>query len=186
MKKDFQRSYTYTKILELLHDMTAQSYQASSYSNKINNGNYSREKHEVTSHRVHQSVTICEEDLSDRCEIYEWWIIGKICKQLKMYNALWHFNPDIRGNSSARKAVKGLCTKGIIIKTETPYIYLVNPLYIRKGELFAVLTTTASLLKGATAVTTDHIIQKQAVKNFQFSAEKTQQQIGYYGYSSDN
>ncbi len=54
----------------------------------------------------------------------------------------------------------------VLIPTETLHIYIVNPFYIRRGDFFVVLNTTANLLQDVVKVGKEHIREKQAVKQF--------------------
>ena len=91
------------------------------------------------------------------CTAHEWYLVGRISSELKRYNCLWLCSPDVKKSSSNWKAINGLLKHGVLMRTETANIYMVNPIYIRRGEILGVINTTADLLSGVSRVTADHV-----------------------------
>jgi hypothetical protein len=102
----------------------------------------------------------------------EWHLVGRISSELKEYNALWYCDPKLKKNSSTRKAIQGLIDKGVLFTTETTNIYLVNPIFIRRGDVFSVLATTAELVSESSKVAVEHIVNKKPVKFFDYGSAK--------------
>lgn len=124
-----------------------------------------------TNVRPAQDITISDTELYSKCTSAEWHLCGRILSELKMNNALWACPDEIKHNGTIRKAIAGLIVKDVLIKTETTNIYVVNPLHMRRGDFMPVISTTASLLYNASKVTTDHIVNKRAVKAFDIGSE---------------
>ena len=176
-----QSSPTFVIFLRLFEDLRPLCVTNPVYRTTITSDSIVRESTGHNTQRYPQSFSVTKQDLIDKCTIYEWYMIGHIEKELKDNNALWHFDEHRRNNSAARKAIKGLVSKGIMSKTETAYIYWINPIYIRRGEVMNVVMTTAQVLSRASAVTLDHIINKKPAKDFLFSStdKGNTPEIGY-------
>ena len=93
-----------------------------------------------------------------------WYLFGLIASELKIYNALWQCDPALKATSPQRASLAHLVKLDILIPTETTHIYLVNPRFMRRGEFFTVLNTTASILRDAPKVLVEHIRDKKPVK----------------------
>lgn len=147
-------SYTYMQILDLLFKIkvdksndTTQTFSGSSL-NVIKTGQ---------SDRVKQEITIANDDLFLLCNKNEWYLLGKIGRELHYGNALWICSSEIKDNSQNRTALASLKKKNIMIPTETKDIYIVNPFYLRKGDLLKVLIGTAELLIDEPKVQLEHV-----------------------------
>lgn len=163
------QSPTYGAILDMLFKLGAIAKYTPVYGNEFNGFRYTRNNTGKMAHRIQQEICIADTSLWSRCTSAEWHLVGHITAELMEYNALWHCSPELKSSSTVKKAIRGLITKGIIAKTETTDIYLVNPLYIRRGDMFAVLATTAKMLMDAPKVATNHIRNKRAVDELDVS-----------------
>jgi len=176
-------SPTYVSILLLL-----KQYKGTdnfNYSTKYTDGIFERTRLDTTTIRLPQTVTVIDKSLRKKCTLSEWGLIGEIFDELKEYNVLWENINKSSGNN--RKVVKGLIDKDILIPTETKHIYIVNPLYIRRGEFFTVLTTTANMLKNKARVASEDVVNKKPINRIDISEDILQpnRQIGY-GYVIDD
>lgn len=173
-----RQSETFLNLITTLHKLRKQAIVSPAYTNSFNSNGFERVNTNTLSHRVPQPIVISDANLYEKCTSGEWHLIGRISIELKEYNCLWQCDAQAKlKNTNYRKSIAGLVEKDILIKTETTNIYVVNPLYIRKGDLFAVLATTANMLEDQPRVTTDHIKNKRSVKTY----EIIQPQLGY-GY----
>lgn len=161
------KSPTYTNLLETLHNLMSQAINNPVYSNSINDSKFERSKiANATSIRIPQPIVIADLNVYAGCSMYERYILTVITEELKEYNCLWQCSSTIKKSNAGRQAIKGLIVKTILIKTETTNIYVVNPLYLRRGDLFTVLTTTANMLSDESKIGIEHIINKKPVKEF--------------------
>lgn len=72
-------------------------------------------------------------------------IIENIVPVLKQYNLLWHWNTPTK--SSEKNILKQLVEIGIIFRTETVGIYLVNPIKLWRGNSITCVEATKQLLR---------------------------------------
>jgi hypothetical protein len=79
-------------------------------------------------------------------------LVIQIMIELKLNNVLWQYDPLLKP-----KIITELKKRGILFKTETTGIFIVNPFFIRKGRIDASLTCMLILLEKPAKVTTDHI-----------------------------
>lgn len=178
-----RKSQTYYDLIELMMQLSKQAIVNPVYANELGHNTFTRASTNKNSTRVPQPLVMSDASLFGRCTPAEWYLIGEISTELKEYNALWQYSPITR-NDNKRKAIKGLIAKEVLIKTETIGIYIVNPLYLRRGDLFTVISTTANTLCGSTKVLPEHIANKRPVKTFMFDhiQQSHNNQIGY-GYA---
>ena len=178
-----QQSSTYLSILDLLFKLSNKTVSGNSYSTTLDNGTFKRTNLGSASNKIPQEIFISDLEFGKNCSPHEWyfltWVIGL---NLKLYNALWYCDPKLKNNGANNKAIKTLINKGVLTKTETTNIYFVNPFIIRRGELFAVLTTTAKILQDEARVGIEHIKDSMAVKEFKYKNDT--KEVGY-GYTSD-
>jgi hypothetical protein len=105
---------------------------------------HTTEETNIQTSNIPQDFVITYHKLFGMCTLPEWGLVGRIANELHQYNAIWFIGKDEkRKSSSLRSAIKGLIKLGVIIKTENPEFYIVNPVYIRRGNPFKVLATTA-------------------------------------------
>lgn len=142
------------------------------YGNEFNGSNFKRIDSGATSHRIKQEIVISDPSLWDTCDMVKWYMVGRIIRELRTYNALWYCDPKLKKSSKNRQAISQLVESSVLIKTETPHIYFVNPVHIRKGDTFSVLATTAHLLSKSSRVTMDHIVNCKPVKDIDFGADQ--------------
>ena len=159
-------SPTYINLLDYLFKISRESIESPVYGNTLENSTFKRIDSGAKSHKFPQPIVITNYDLYNICTASEWHLIGRITCELKEYNALWECKEDVKKSSTNRASIKGLIKKGILIKTETTNIYLVNPKQIRRGDILAVITTTANMLMGESKVGIEHITNKRPVKTF--------------------
>ncbi len=149
-------------VIDLLYKTKAD--KQSMYTITQDGGRFERVKTDTQSDRLNQDFYVAAAELWAQCTPHEWYVVGRIASELKSNNALWVCDRKLKDNGTTKKAIAGLVRLNVLIKTETTHIYLVNPFYIRRGEFFTVLNTTASLLMDASHVTTDHVVARVPVK----------------------
>lgn len=147
-------SSTYMNLIDLLFKLkidkvndTTQTFSGNSL-NVVKTGQ---------SDKVKQEITIANDELYPICNKNEWFLLGRIGIELHYGNALWACPADIKDNSQSRTTLASLKKKRIIITTETLDIYIINPFYLRKGDLLKVLTGTAELLINEPKVLLAHV-----------------------------
>ena len=178
--KRLNYSPTFIELLVTLHKLKKQATVNPIYSNTFTDNSFERVNTNASSHRIAQPIVIADASLFSKCTPHEWYLVGIISNELKEYNCLWHCKPEIKKNNTYRVAIKGLVDKKIIIKTETTNIYVVNPLFIRRGDPFAVLATTCNMLEDVSRVSVEHITNKKPIKNYNIDLP----QLGY-GYTGN-
>lgn len=163
-------SPTYMAILDLL--FKTKGIKMPTFQIVQENGRFTRVSTGIESDRLNQDFYVAASDLWSMCTQGEWHLVGRISTELKSYNALWYCDPELKNNGNLKKSIRGLIEKAIIFKTETPHIYLINPVYIRRGEFFTVLNTTAAALEDTPKVTKDQIVDFAAVKGASYVKER--------------
>lgn len=163
-------SQTYIALLDLLFKTKGSKH--SLYSIQQEGARFSRVETPQETMTYRQSFFMSAAELWTMCTPAEWYLVGRISAELKEYNALWYCDPKLKNSSNNRKAIKGLVDKKVLFLTETTHIYLVNPVYIRRGDVFGVLNTTAQLLCNAPKVELEHVVHKKAVKEFDASLDQ--------------
>lgn len=170
-------SPTYVSLIDLLFRLSCHADDKSVSGSRLIGGRYTKVPTGKTATRIRESIYISNVHLFNQCTPAEWHLIGRITTELKEYNALWKCAESIKNNSTNRKAIKGLIEKEVLIKTETTDIYLVNPVHIRRGDLFAVLTTTAIMLEGCAKVSEADIRDKRQIGEADFTQARIH--LGY-------
>lgn len=179
-----KKSETYNNLTDLYFKLSQMTQESTVYSTTANSNGYQRTKTEHSSSRIRQPLVMADTSFLMDCSAQEWLLIRIIMNELKEYNCLWECNKDIKKNSKNRVAINSLIDKNILQKTETTNIYVVNPFYIRRGDLMGVIATTAKLLDNCSKVDSTYITNKKPVDNY-IPTIINQQQLGY-GYSEDN
>lgn len=172
-----QRSQTYYDLCELI--VRVKYSRSPVYCINHKDGQYSREESGVQTLRLNQDFYVAAHPLFGMCSPAEWHMVGHICDGLKTCNALWYCAPELKSSSGQRKAIKGLIEKGVLTRTETTNIYLVNPWWIRRGDFHSVIMTTAHLLRDVKRVAMEHIKACKPVKNFEVSVEQAFRNVGW-------
>lgn len=176
------KSPTYVNLIDLYFKMSRMMKDSPVYTQQITGQQFQRTRAQgISSQRIMQPIVMTDNSFLIDCTNQEWLLIKTIMTELKEYNCLWHCDPKLKKNSSNRSAINGLIDKNILIKTETTNIYIVNPFYIRRGDLMSVITTTANLLENTSRVDTTYITNKKPINDYIPMAP----QIGY-GYHEDN
>jgi hypothetical protein len=155
-------SRTYVQILDLIFKTKTINIPISQVN--FDNGRFARISTGKETTSLSQDFYVAAAELWAMCTPHEWYMIGRISSELKSYNALWHCDPEIKKSSANIKVIRGLKDKQILIPTETTDIYLVNPVYIRRGDFSSVLHTTASLLMNEATVQLEHIKNCRPIK----------------------
>lgn len=165
MRKPRNYSPTYVTLLEMFLKLQAQAKEQTSYIQSVgSDGIKSRDN--GTTQTVQQQIIITDTELFSKCTTGEWYLVGRILSELHLYNALWECTTEEKAkNSTLRRGIKGLIAKNILITTENSSIYLVNPLMVRRGELFQVIATTATALREHIKVHAGLLGNKRAVRN---------------------
>ncbi len=161
--KRYTYSPTYVALLDLL--FKTKTIKVPNTVITQENGRFVRTQLKEESDRISQDFYVAASELWAKCTPHEWYLIGRISSELKKFNALWHCDPVLKGNGALKKSIAGLLRLGVLIKTETHHIYIVNPIYVRRGDFFTVLNTTAELLMDASKVTEEHIIHRKPIKD---------------------
>lgn len=158
-------SPSYVALIDLLH-RTRSTIRTSNNQIIQEGGTFALVDTGVKSDRLNQEFYMAASELWEMCSPHEWHLVGRIAAELKANNVLWYCDPDLKKNSSLKRSLRSLIKMKVLIPTETLHIYIVNPFYIRRGDFFVVLNTTANLLQDVVKVEREHIKEKKAVKNF--------------------
>ncbi|WP_298737265.1 hypothetical protein [uncultured Chitinophaga sp.] len=127
---------------------------------------YTREQLEQKEHFVPTDFTIVQPSLLRSLEARELRLAVTIIEELCRNNMLWYF--DHREDSRDKKAISSLRARGVLHRTEEATIHIVNPWFIRKGDIPATIAATSSVLNGSKKVTQDMIKPLQG-KDTKFS-----------------
>lgn len=71
-------------------------------------------------------------------------VFKKLITSVRKYNLLWNYTAT---KSQEKNAIKELVDNKILFRTETPGIFLVNPLKIWRGTVFSAIECTKELLR---------------------------------------
>lgn len=177
------------KLMALEQSLRDQMKPTSMYNTEINGDNYKQNKLSTETYRYHQDITIADTKLFNKCTSAEWHLIGRVTKDLKMNNLLWYCDPKLKKSSSFNIALKGLITKGILIKTDTTNFYLINPIELRRGDPVMCVRCTTQAIHNNKGIDQSIITNKMPIRQFQFNSVDNQplqnNQITY-GYAEDN
>jgi hypothetical protein len=177
---------TYNALLDLWFKLSGMVKLTNQYSNNLTNGQFNRTKTNTESHRYDQPIAIMETQSLTQYTPAECHMIFRIMSELKEYNPLWYFSNELKKNTRNSTTVKGLIDKGLLWKTETTGIYIVNPFYIRRGDIIPVVATTLNTLSKCSIITTELITNKRPVSTYIPQTIPNTNQINYYGYAEDN
>lgn len=147
------KSPTYYQLLEAYMIALSRHKSREHYSEDAQQSEWSRSVTGSTM-KSDQEISIIDQDLFLALEVDEFKMVGKIISELKMNNALWYYK---RENSRQYKVIKKLVDKKILVHTEDPDIYVVNPFFIRRGTELSVLAHTVQVLSTSSRVHKDHI-----------------------------
>lgn len=160
-------SPTYIHILDLIQRLKTQKVDDTT---QVQEGNkLIIAKSGTKSDRVIQEITIANDELWEKCTSAEWYLLGRIGRELKYGNVLWHCGVNhvtgkpLKSSSSIKKTIASLTRKQLLVTTETTDIYLVNPFYLRKGDLTRIIHGMAEHLMDCPKITIDYI--KPVFKN---------------------
>lgn len=156
---------TYAKLLEFVQ--TAEQVDSNMYSVDTDGKKFSRILTNNRTKRLPQEVIISDINITENMTATECRLFCLIQRELKMYNSLWYANEEVRNNSKNRDAIKKFIELNILVKTETRNIYIVNPYYIRRGEFFTVVFTTAHMIRQYDDIRVDMITDKKPIKDFE-------------------
>ncbi len=151
-----KHSTTYVDLLMLFIQLNRETIGSNTYMLDSDGSGFTRTPNGKTK-RLNQDVIISNNTLFDQCNDAEWKMVGRITRDLCQNNALWHVKPELRKSGTFRATLKSLELKRVIVRTDNPEIYMVNPWYVRRGDPFVILATTASLIHSSSRVTLDHI-----------------------------
>lgn len=164
--KQPRKTIVYEKALELINHVLIHGVSYSGYNEKLSYQGYERTE-TGDNNKVFQDTFMTVQGLHRHVSTGAWKLIGTIGDELKMNNGLWHHKPDSRKQYIILKELIDNC---ILIKTEDPYIFFVNPMYIRRGSLSGVLALTLKVLGDASKPTTDHIHDLRYTKRITLDA----------------
>lgn len=180
-----QASPTYGNLMSILFNLHNQGRYQDVRHTEFNGANFKKIKTEYRTKRVNQPIVITDIKFLGECTNQERLVVMKIMLELKLFNCLWACDPEFkRSNSANRKAINSLLGRQILQETETPNIYVVNPFYIRRGDLWYVLSTTVHHLKNISKVSIHQIVDRQPV-DFLTEGDEILPLLGY-GYTEDN
>lgn len=158
------QSPTYHLLIQLMNDIKAE--MGKSHITEFEGGTYKRTA-EGNTVRIRQDIVITDMQLFDKCTSAMWHVIGHIMKDLKEYNVLWECPVNLKkNNNTTRKAIAALVEMKLLITTEVTNIYIVNPLYLRRGDFHGVLATTANMIREHGRLDNRLITNKRAVNEF--------------------
>ncbi len=169
--KKLQYSPTYVHILDLLFKLKSQKVPG--MTQIISGGKLNIIPTGATSDKVLQELFVSASELWELCNNpHEWFMIGRIGNDLKYGNALWEVSDELKSRSKNRQILASLIRKGLLIPTETTNIYIVNPFYLRKGDMLRVLYGTAEILADNVKVLPEHIRSIKVLTGTDFTADK--------------
>lgn len=169
-------SPSYVALIDLLH-RTKATIKSDNTQVIQQGGTFAMVETGVKSDRLNQDFYMAASELWSMCKPHEWHLVGRIAAELKPNNVLWYCDPVLKTNSSLKRSLRTLIKMKVLIPTETLHIYIVNPFYIRRGDFFVVLNTTACLLQDVTKVEREHIREKKAIKSYDTTLARVDLQL---------
>jgi hypothetical protein len=159
----------YFRISALYQQMARTAKEYSVRKTEVSGDKYASQSTENTSYRLREPIVVTQTGLVHLCTRNEWYIIGLIMDQMFEYNAIWHADGALKKRNTQYKiGIAGLVRKEILFITETSHYYVVNPMYLRRGDPFAVAATTANMLMNRKP-NTDMLMDKRPVGSYDFS-----------------
>lgn len=132
------KSPTFYKLMEsYLKAVSQGSLQASH--REIADSNGYEQLEVVDTFKIFQDIVITAQGFYKDLSIDELKMVIIISDELFMNNALWYHKPK---NSRAYDTIRRLIIRDLLRKTEDPYIFVVNPQFIRRGTIPSVLAQT--------------------------------------------
>lgn len=169
--KKLQYSPTYVHILDLLFKLRPQKVPDTGQT--MSGGKLNVLSVGTSSDKIIQDLFVSATELWELCNNpHEWFMIARIGNELKYGNALWEASEDLKSKSAKRRILAKLVLKKILIPTETTNIYIVNPFYLRKGDMLRVLYGTAEILADNVKVLPEHIRSIKVLTGTDFTADK--------------
>jgi hypothetical protein len=87
-------------------------------------------------------------------------MLSKISQELKRNNSLWYYDyRETKGRHE--RTIASLRAKKVIIRTDDPYLHIVNPFAIRFGSLPDVLVCTRLLTMNASSISKKNITHQK-------------------------
>lgn len=142
-----KRYEAYRLLLEISDQLRNSSYERKIVEERFIQRDFHRNKTGHTSAAVKDLdwtniAHDCMQDISDPTLVF---IFKNIIPKVKHFNLLWHWpTPTLK---SQKNALKELIDKGILFRTETVGIYLVNPIKIWRGNSITCVEATKQLLR---------------------------------------
>ena len=121
---------------------------------------------------LNEEILICSNDLLDMTTNSEWILVRKIMKELHMNNCIWYCSPEYKNSSSTIKAaLRGLLNKSVLWNTDKKHYYIINPVYLRKGNLVFGLITTAQAIYNNKGIDDSVLRPLKRIQQFRFSGD---------------
>lgn len=167
-----------SKLMVLAEELKDKMLPKSIVQVSLDNGTLSTKSMDQQTYGIPEAIHITIEGLYGMCDNNnEWILIGRIMKELHLNNCLWYCSPEYKASSGViPKAIKGLIDKGILFKTPTAHYYIVNPQYIRKGNLILTVITTAQAIHNNGGIDNTLLAPLKQVREFKFKGENSSTQ----------
>jgi len=143
----------YTRTLELYVYLLKNGIVQSTHGESLDMNGYS--KYEIgQDHKLPQEFYVVALGVHSRLSPRASKLLLKIGEELCTNNALWWYEME---NNHMYSVIEELVEKHILFRSEHKNIFLVNPIFIRRGTAQAVTMLTMEELKGASKPTKDMI-----------------------------
>ena len=143
MGRGRKRPDLYQQLLELLYLMQASGERVQSSSDILNGTIYSRQT-SGEDFRIQQAIVIMDTHLWDNLSSAAIKMVIRIQSEMRMNNVFWHFSDT--GKKNVRTALAELKKKQILLQTETPGVYIINPFKLRRGKPLSCIVASLNSL----------------------------------------
>jgi len=136
------------KEIEILHDFwlkaNNESITIQPLKEVFKGGTYKSTKSGYMTDYIPGDFVMIEPQFMKELDNAEKELVAIIISELKLYNIFWYYEYD-KSKRSYRN-ILSLRNKEILIKTSNDFVHIVNPKFIRKGDIKRVIVASKTLL----------------------------------------
>lgn len=144
-------------LTELFQKGATKKITTNTYAQDFNFSGSSKELQAKKTSFVPTEFVIIRCGLLKMLDVAETKMVAEITDALKRKNLFWEYDYLAIGGKYA-VTFRSLCKKQILIKTDNPIIHIVNPYYIRRGDITQIIIASLNRIRE-----NDHIIDTNLI-----------------------